>query len=466
MSDTQITAENELGQQLKSLVLKKLQSINFTDDPEYVSEFIVILISNNRSPDEITNELSSLFGDAINQQFVQSIFQDIQGLRSDAQIQHQQPQYQQQNGQEQVQLQQQQQPQQVISQAPTTNSLPPQSAFANIPDRPRSFATNNKRGRGGINKQNGRNNNARSNFALKNEENFLSAMDSTMNIAQPSNPDQEAEGSSFVSKKGNRCQYFPHCKNKQCPFGHPTKTCFAFPNCPNPAGTCNYLHPGEDDALIAELEKTRKEFQERKTFSQAKLMKQVERQVQEQLKKTLEQGQIGICKFGNMCSKEMCPFGHPTPANNAARVTVLEWCPEDKQCSNPECPKAHRSPEHKITEEEKQQKQQRALEQCRFGKSCRNYKCPRRHATTPVLCREGNSCTRPNCFFTHPIDEDCKFAAGCRNPNCPFKHPEGREISAGAPVTNAVWTPETGATSERQFAVPEDQIMEQVPLQN
>ncbi|GME70264.1 unnamed protein product [Ambrosiozyma monospora] len=111
---------------------------------------------------------------------------------------------------------------------------------------------------------------------------------------------------------------------------------------------------------------------------------------------------------------------------------------------------------------------EKTLEQCKFGANCTNRRCPKRHATSNVMCRDGANCTRIDCYFMHPLDQDCRFGVNCRNPHCAFKHPEGRETNSGKSM---VWVNDKSnggapTTSERQFAVPEDQIMEHTPLQN
>uniref|UniRef100_UPI000392CFE6 NUCLEAR POLYADENYLATED RNA-BINDING PROTEIN NAB2 n=1 Tax=Saccharomyces cerevisiae TaxID=4932 RepID=UPI000392CFE6 len=72
-------------------------------------------------------------------------------------------------------------------------------------------------------------------------------------------------GSFTPTKKEGRCRLFPHCPlGRSCPHAHPTKVCNEYPNCPKPPGTCEFLHPNEDEELMKEMERTREEFQKRK----------------------------------------------------------------------------------------------------------------------------------------------------------------------------------------------------------
>lgn len=246
-----------------------------------------------------------------------------------------------------------------------------------------------------------------------------------------------------------RCREFPHCKNRDCQFAHPTKNCFAYPNCPNPPGTCDYLHPAEDAELIQELERTKKEHMERRNRRLAP--------------------QVTLCKYGVTCSKELCPFGHPTPASQDAKVIIPNWCRDNKDCQNPKCEFAHSSPNYQApppvvqappasylkfkapSHNKYASAMPTTLEQCKFGMNCTNNSCTKRHATSSVPCRSGENCTRMDCTFNHPIEEPCRFGAECKNRYCFYRHPNGKEkaLFGNAP-----------STADRAFAVSEDQVME------
>lgn len=497
--------DSEFGQQIKEQIAKSLVA----DDPNYVAEFLLVLISNNKSPSEIVNEFTGLFGPIINVQFVQDVINAIlsQENESNQQQQAQQQQAQQQQAQQQVQQvqpvqqmeqQQQQMVQQPVEQQPQSiQSAFGQSAFASIPTQPSSMTDKGVRfqdddamqidttkfnlkvsSRGGRGSQRG----ARGNFKPGRQANPRQIkpgrnMDKVMEMALNN------ESANFVprNKPTERCQAFPHCPNKMCSFAHPTKKCFNFPNCPNVGGTCTFLHPGEDDALIQEWEKVKNENQKARDY-----------------KAMPKNMAITLCKFGVTCSRDICPFGHPTPANKDAKITTLQWCIDNKACQDPNCSRAHSSPNYQrptppaqtptpfmspfAQPSQAQVKHQpvgeRSLEQCKFGKKCTNKTCNKRHALSSVPCRAGASCDRIDCSFLHPLKEQCRFGIACTNQKCIFDHPEGRQFNGSAPPSsggdmnngNQVWVngdlQSAGSTSERMFAVSEDQVMEHTPIQN
>lgn len=288
-------------------------------------------------------------------------------------------------------------------------------------DSRKSNVHKGKASRGGITKdydsRNGQKPNQKNSVNAANLQRALNmSSDDTLNI-QPHNQ---------RPPKG-RCPQFPNCPNRDCEFSHPTKKCFQYPNCKNPPGTCDYLHPLEDQELMAELNKSKARFQDRRQNTT----------------------QVELCKFGVLCSKELCPFGHPTPANQHAKVMVQKWCRQNKNCTDEECVFAHSSPNYQApvptpapvpvaappprfhqaanTGRIPMTRVTTTLEQCKFGRNCTSNLCPKRHATSLVACRAGYNCTRMNCTFAHPIMEECRFGNECRNKPCFFIHPDGRE---------------------------------------
>ncbi|KAK8439397.1 mRNA-binding protein nab2 [Candidozyma auris] len=195
-----------------------------------------------------------------------------------------------------------------------------------------------------------------------------------------------------------------------------------------------------------------------------KLLEQIQQHMPDLLAKAqaarASQPTVELCKFGAICSKELCPFGHPTPCNKDAKVTNPRWCRFNKECNNERCNFAHSSPNYKAPPAVKQQqfnRQPTTLEQCKFNQACTNKACHRRHATSLTACQRGNDCKLPFCTFSHIINEECRHKNDCTNKVCYFKHPDGRE--------NTFLKENTGnpsaATDERSFAVPDDQVMEQ-----
>lgn len=67
------------------------------------------------------------------------------------------------------------------------------------------------------------------------------------------------------------------------------------------------------------------------------------------------------------------------------------------------------------------------------------------------MCRNGASCTRPDCHFSH-TEVACRYNP-CLNPNCPYKHEEGQQQAPAEVATgfagHKVW--KAGHVSERKF---------------
>lgn len=430
----------------------------FDEDIKEIAEYIALLVNNGRPLEETLSQLNDLFGNHDLRQTLENVYKALETFNQQKlAASTQQPVQGAQDvvldvpvGQDRLQQQQQQQQQQQVS---NTQDEEPDLILGNrptrsLPTKPASYSRGgygvSKNGRGGF--RNNNNSNTR-NFAFKNQE----AIAKALNLSALAGSDAYINAKGQIKKKG-RCDKFPHCPlGKNCMYAHPSTVCFRFQEgkCENAPGTCNYLHPGEDDALIEEWNKVKEFYQEKRS-------KAIQNQVG-----------LTLCKFGVTCSNQQCPFGHPTPANEDAKVITLEWCPENLNCSNPSCTKAHSSLS-KIREvkpfkqqvPQQQAPQERSLAACKFGMNCTNRHCKFRHATSPVLCRDGANCTRIDCYFSHPIDEECRFGEQCKNPKCLFQHPNGKAQTA-VPAKNLTWT----KTNERQFAVPDDQVLETAPAQ-
>lgn len=477
---THFDPDGPVGLELKKNLTYELKNkFALGDDAADIAEYIVVLIVANKTPSEIINEVKDISEFSLDESFIHSIYQEIirlNNLVSGSQMQQQQevPQIPMQP-QQTLQVQTQQTPQVQTQQIPQVQIQQPVQAHPHVqvqapgethgqapllmeedintahipavlPSGPKRYSTRGgaslRGGRGGINKlgRNQQTNPKMKSFALKNAAN----LDKALNI-----PGNQTQIKKFVPRPTlGRCKDFPGCKNRDCQFAHPTKQCFSWPNCPNPPGTCNYLHPDQDQELMEKLKESK---------------------AQHQINKLAAFNPVTLCKFGVVCSKELCPFGHPTPANKDAKVFKPAWCQAGKGCTDPSCELAHPSPNYKpepkftgppSSTPSAAPTVHKVLEQCKYGPSCTNHKCPRRHATTVTPCREGANCVRINCYFSHPIDEDCRFGIQCLNKNCMFRHPEGRAIQPNT------WSKDSASsTDSRAFAVPEDQIMGQAVQQ-
>ncbi|EGC33006.1 hypothetical protein DICPUDRAFT_154989 [Dictyostelium purpureum] len=163
--------------------------------------------------------------------------------------------------------------------------------------------------------------------------------------------------------KKERCQFWPLCRNGEaCIYHHPSIQCSNFPNCTF-GNKCLYIHPSIP------------------------------------------------CKYGTSCTNPDCVYNHP---QRPAVPTMAEIpcrngfaCPNRKTCGFYHPPPA-----------------------CKFGTACNmGRNCPFGHGKP---CSFGISCVTPNCTFAHHSTEqpvpDCKFGKDCTNPKCKFTHTEEREI--------------------------------------
>ncbi|QLQ82096.1 hypothetical protein HG537_0G03510 [Torulaspora globosa] len=479
-------SQEQLTESLKVIVAEKLSTLpNFHEDIKYVAEYIVLLMVNGGTVESVVQELCTLFDsvspvaltDVVQTAFfalealqqgetVESIVSKIRGAATKPEVQ--QP--------EQEQPQQEQQQQQAAAAAAPAESL---SAFANfvpkqpvIQDESSSFTENQPQYSqkvGAVGKHRGtRGNRGTARGASRGHNRSQNARFNP--LARALGMDEGNGNIKLVhQKKEGRCKLFPRCPlGRSCPHAHPTKVCNDYPNCPKPPGTCEYLHPNEDEDLMREIEKTREEFQQRKAAIIAARTKPI-------------QTGIVLCKFGALCSNPMCPFGHPTPANEDAKVLELMWCAANLECADPKCIKAHSSiskikevaplghKKFKPTAPPAARPVEKSLEQCKFGTHCTNKRCKFRHARSHIMCRDGANCTRIDCLFGHPINEDCKFGIECRNAYCLFRHPEGRVIPQKGETNNSqpgFNNNGVSSMSQRPFALPEGDHIENAAPQN
>ncbi|KAI9459968.1 hypothetical protein HD554DRAFT_2029009 [Boletus coccyginus] len=160
-----------------------------------------------------------------------------------------------------------------------------------------------------------------------------------------------------------------------------------------------------------------------------------------------------LCKFGTKCTNSQCRYSHPSPVATAESGVVLstDACEKGKDCKDKDCIKSHVSPAVNAPGAETQKPP---------STNPHLHTAPAYSGTlaSPIPCRFGASCTRPNCTYSHPrptnthFNQQCRFGAACTRAACPFQHPEGRVLptsfhrglSTNGPMVN-VPNPETGS---------------------
>ncbi|KAF9047406.1 hypothetical protein BJ165DRAFT_1414703 [Panaeolus papilionaceus] len=152
-----------------------------------------------------------------------------------------------------------------------------------------------------------------------------------------------------------------------------------------------------------------------------------------------------LCKFNLKCTNAHCRYSHPSPVATPESGVVLsnDPCEKGKDCKDKDCIKAHVSP---------------AVLRPPTEQPIPHAAPPTHH--TPIPCRFGAACTRPNCTFNHPrsvvaqpqFSQPCRFGSACTRAQCAYQHPPDRVLptsfhrglSTTGPIIN-VPNPETGS---------------------
>ena len=146
-----------------------------------------------------------------------------------------------------------------------------------------------------------------------------------------------------------------------------------------------------------------------------------------------------VCKFNLSCTNKDCKFAHQSPAAPpGTTVDVHDVCTFGSACKNRKCVARHPSPATRVAHQGEQD--------CKFWPNCTNPRCPFKHPSAP-LCRNGGDCKIPGCTFTH-TKVMCKYHP-CTNRFCTFNHEDGQR----GVFKDKVWTADGSKehVSDRKF---------------
>jgi hypothetical protein len=147
------------------------------------------------------------------------------------------------------------------------------------------------------------------------------------------------------------------------------------------------------------------------------------------------------CRYNLSCTNKDCKFAHQSPeAPPGTTIDLSDTCSFGAACKNRKCTGRHPSPAQRAAHNA----QKTETTDCKFNPNCTNPKCPYRHPPMMPSCRNGADCTVPDCKFTH-VKTPCRFNP-CLNPSCIFKHEEGQKRGK---FEDKVWVKEH--VSERKF---------------
>lgn len=446
------TAESPEGVALTDIVKSWITNLGLQVDADFVAQYVTVLVCNNKPPAEITNELVDIVGTTVSGEFAEQVYAEARRIQGGTQ----------------------QQTAPVASAFPASHlggggssggsvatkhaeiaedALPTRSAFpvshlSGSRRRDRDSTRGAFKASGGVSKRsgpptlgghtigkNGGAGNGRNadllRESLRKDANGGSSDDKMGDADQ----NEAGTGSGPRLSKKQRCRHWPYCNYPECVFPHPSRDCKLYPDCPNPDGVCPFLHPSDPRPEQLPTPEEIEKYWERKREEFANKTRGNGRDFKGYKKPPTPA--LQLCKYAERCANKECVFGHPTPANDGAKVTVFEWCDNKENCADATCAKAHPSaslvrdpapiPTH-------------VLETCRYAWHCTNPRCRYRHPTSMVPCRAGPECQRVDCTFFHPIQEQCRFGTNCRNVQCLYLHPEGRDkaLQGGASTTSWV----------------------------
>ncbi|PVZ99873.1 hypothetical protein BB558_004092 [Smittium angustum] len=229
-----------------------------------------------------------------------------------------------------------------------------------------------------------------------------------------------------------RCTKWPMCdKGNSCSYFHPTKICLKFPNCPYSSNECMFIHPHVQGKQLAS------------TMGQSN---------------TASPNFSVLCKYGVGCLNPTCHFTHPPgrslditdglksiPSANQTKIPIL--CKFYPGCLNPVCSYIHDpslvstatpttinvgAGDSAMVDDNKGPIMESTNGEISASNTVSGSQLPGSQCDpskkVPIPCRNGASCTRLDCHFMHPHEQNvssvpCKFGFYCTRPNCAYLHP-------------------------------------------